>query len=118
MTVHPRQPKDLMLAPVAAEVDANLQRLRDRSPREVESVLALDIDRDGRGGDRAERADLVRRQAVRNVEMHGWTAAISGDGCRLHLGGGSVSLDLGLSPGITRYIEEGATSDKPKGGMQ
>jgi len=33
---------------------------------------------------------------------------ISGDGCRLHLDGGSVSLDLGLSEGIRQYIKDGA----------
>jgi hypothetical protein len=47
---------------------------------------------------------------VRNIELHGWRAAISDDGSRLALTGGSVSLDLGLSPGIIRYIEDGVPS--------
>jgi hypothetical protein len=39
--------------------------------------------------------------------LHGWSAAISDDGCRLHLSGGSVSLDLGLGDGIIGYIRDG-----------
>jgi hypothetical protein len=37
-----------------------------------------------------------------HVEKHG------SDGCRVCLDGGSVSLDLGLGAGITRYIDDGA----------
>ena len=57
--------------------------------------------------DRDERAELVLRQALRNVDLHGWTAEITDDGCRVHLDGGSVSIDLGLSPGISEYIQDG-----------
>ena len=42
--------------------------------------------------------------AVRNVELHGWVPSITDDRCRLRLSGGSVSLDLGLSAEIMRYI--------------
>jgi hypothetical protein len=107
MTIHPRERKEMMLAPVAAEIDLNLQRIRDGSPREVEAGLELELDRPAMSPDRDERAELVLRQAVRNVNLHGWTASITGDGCRLHLDGGSVSLDLGLSAGITSYIQDG-----------
>ncbi|HEX8975425.1 MAG TPA: hypothetical protein VF781_02840 [Solirubrobacteraceae bacterium] len=44
------------------------------------------------------------------VDLHGWDAAITDDACRVHLDGGSVSLDLGLSSGITSYIEAGVTA--------
>ncbi|MBV8990134.1 MAG: hypothetical protein JO372_16395 [Solirubrobacterales bacterium] len=110
MTIHPRQQKDLMLAPVAAEIDFNLQRIRDRSPREVEAQLELELDTPAMSADRDERAQLVLLQALRNVSMHGWTASITDDSSRLHLDGGSVSLDLGLSAGITAYIQEGVTT--------
>jgi hypothetical protein len=110
MTLHPHQPKDLMLAPVAAEIDLNLQRMRDRPPRDVEAELELELDRPAMSVDRHERADLVLEQALRNVELHGWSASITDDGCRLHLDGGSVSIDLGLSTGITEYIAEGVTA--------
>jgi hypothetical protein len=106
MTIHPKRHKDLMLAPVAAEIDLNLQRMRDRSPERVEAELELEFDRPAMSD---ERARLVLNQALRDVDLHGWTAAITDDGCRVHLAGGSVSLDLGLSAGITSYIEEGVT---------
>jgi len=108
MTLHARQTKDLLLAPVAAEIDLNLQRVRDGSARDVLGQLELELDRPALCAERDRRAELVLRQAVRNVELHGWTATITGDGCRLHLDGGSVTLDLGLSEGISRYIQQGA----------
>jgi hypothetical protein len=59
---------------------------------------------------RGERAELVLRQALRDVDLHGWTASITDDGCRVHLEGGSVSIDLGLSTGISSYIQQGVTA--------
>jgi len=107
MAIHPKQPKDLVLAPVAVAIDINLQRLRDRPPSEVEAALELELDRPAKSGDPGERARLVLRQALRSVDLRGWTAAISDDRSRLHLEGGSVSIDLALSAGITAYIDEG-----------
>jgi acetyl-CoA acetyltransferase len=109
MTLHPRHHKDLMLAPVAAEIDLNLQRIRDSSSRDVVARLELELDRPAMCTERDARAELVLRQALRGVELHGWTAAITDDGARLRLGGGSVSLELGLSAGIMSYIQAGVT---------
>jgi hypothetical protein len=107
MTLHPKQQKDLMLAPVAAEIDINLQRLRDKSVRDVEAQLELELDRPAMSSARNERAELVLRQAVRNVDLHGWRATITDDGYRVRLDGGSVSIDLGLSAGVAGYIQDG-----------
>lgn len=115
MTLHPKNQKDLMLAPVAVEIDRNLQRLRVASPYDVLAELELELDRPAMCSERSERAELVLRQALRHVDMHGWTAAITDDGTRVHLGGGSVSLDLGLSAGITSYIEQGVGEDGAAG---
>ena len=95
-----------MLAPVA-EVDVNLQRLRDGSSQDVMAELELELDRPAMCTERHERAELVLRQALRNVDLHGWDAAITDDAACIHLAGGSVSLDLGLSAAITRYIQDG-----------
>jgi hypothetical protein len=108
MTVHPKNQKDLMLAPVAVEIDRNLQRLRVDSPYNVLAELELELDRPAMCGDPDERAELVLRQALRDVDLHGWTATLSDDASRVHLEGGSVSIDLGLSAAITTYITEGA----------
>lgn len=108
MTIHPKNQKDLLLAPVAAEIDCNLQRLRFDSPNDVLAELELELDRPAMYADPDERAELVLRQALRDVDLHGWTATLSDDASRIHLDGGSVSLDVGLSPAITTYIMEGA----------
>jgi hypothetical protein len=109
MTVHPKNQKDLMLAPVAVEIDRNLQRLRVEAPFDVLAELELELDRPAMCADRDERAALVLRQALRDVDLHGWTATVSDDASRIRLGGGSVSIDLGLSPAITSYITEGVS---------
>jgi hypothetical protein len=111
MTIHPKKQKDLLLAPVAVEIDFNLQRMREFAAREVEAELELELDRPAVSAERAERAELVLRQALRNVDLHGWTASITEDGTRVHLTGGSVALDLGLSAGITSYIQDGVASN-------
>ena len=110
MSIHPKQQKDLALAPVAVAIDRNLQRIRDGWACDVlaELELELELDRPAMCAEREERAELVLRQALREVDLHGWTANVTDDGCRIHLDGGSVSLDLGLSAGVIRYIDEGA----------
>ncbi len=49
MTIDPKRHKDLMLAPIAAEIDLNLQPMRDRSPRDVVARLELELDRPALG---------------------------------------------------------------------
>lgn len=109
MTIHPRQQRDLLLAPVAAEIDLNLQRLRGRSAHEIGVALELELDRPAMDIAREERKKLVTRQALRDVELHGWTATITDDCTGLHLVGGSVSLDLGLSATVEQYLRDGVT---------
>ncbi len=96
-----------MLAPVAAEIDSNLQGLRDKSPAEIGEVLAIAANVNLAGTSRSERAALVLEEALRFVDLHDWKAEITDDSTRLSLSGGSVSIDLGLSATIFRYIEHG-----------
>jgi hypothetical protein len=110
MTIHPKNQMDLMLAPVAADIDRNLQGLRDGSPQDVMAELELELDRPAMYLDHDARRELVLRQALRHVDTHGWRAAITDDATRLHLDGGSVSIDLGLSAAIKSYIEAGVRS--------
>ncbi len=109
MTIHPKKQRDLLLAPVAVEIDLNLQRMRNGSTDDVLAELELELDRPAVVSERSERAELVLRQALRGVDLHGWTAEITDDGTRVHLAGGSVTLDVGLSAAVTRYIEDGVT---------
>jgi hypothetical protein len=108
MTIHPKAPMDFALAPVAAEIDINLQALRDKSPKDVGLEVALQLDRPPIPNTLDERASHVLQAALRNVEMHGWSGSITEDHLRLHLDGGSVSLDLGLSESVKSYIEQGS----------
>jgi hypothetical protein len=105
--MRPRVPTDLALAPVAAEIDLNLQPLRDKPPVELLSRIGLALNLDGPGATREERAEEVLEYAVRNVDLHGWEASVSDDATRLHLEGGSVTLEVGLSSTIKSYIETG-----------
>jgi len=107
MTLHPKAPIDLALAPVAAGIDLNLQGLRDLTTDALDLELQLRLDRPPIPNDRHERETQVLRAALRNVELHGWNGSISADGCRLHLSGGSVTLDLGLGATIMSYIVNG-----------
>ena len=105
MPITPKVPKDLALAPVAAEIDINLQRFRDLSADELKFELDLELDRPEIRHTRDERAARVLVAALRNVVMHHWSAEITDDGARLRLSGGSVSLDLGLSATLLHYIQ-------------
>jgi hypothetical protein len=104
MTLHPRKPTDLTLAPVAAEIDQNLQPLRDADASDVAAAITLTVN-ENVGETREQRAKQVYLSALRDVDLHGWTAAISDDSTRLQLRGGSVALDIGLSATLRDYIE-------------
>lgn len=111
MSVHPRKVQDLMLAPVAVEIDQRLAKLRDRSSEEIAYELALELDRPTRKGVKL-RSRMVADYAVRNVDLHGWRVAVTPDGTRLKLSGGSVTIDLGLSAAITAFIAgDGASAN-------
>jgi len=104
MTLKPKRPTDLTLAPVAAEIDLNLQEIRDVPNDKVEEAVALVLNT-APADTRDARAHQILEVAVRNVDLHGWTAAISDDSTRVLLRGGSVSLDIGLSGAVHDYIE-------------
>jgi hypothetical protein len=103
---HPRVPTDLTLAPVAVAIDQNLQYLRSLAGDELLAGLELETDRPSKCPTRAERATLVVSAALRNVNLHGWNAQLTDDGSRIHLDGGSVTLDIGLSTAIAAYVGE------------
>jgi hypothetical protein len=106
----PKTPRDLMLAPISVEINENLERIRDKQPADIDVQLQLELDRPPLPNTPEQRGAHVLHAAVRNVELHQWTAEITPDACRLRLAGGSVTLDLGLSATIMRYIENGVPS--------
>ncbi len=110
MALRPKTPADLALAPVAAGIDLNLQALRDKTPDEIDYELSLQLDQPLIANTREERAEHVVRAAVRGIDLHGWDAAVTDDGCRLRLSGGSVTIDLGLGATVMGYITTGVRS--------
>ena len=107
MSLHPKSAKDLSLAPVAAGIDINLQRLRARLTQDdIEFELSLELDRPPTAETRDERALRVLALAIRNLDLHGWSAEITDDGAAVRLSGGSVSLDISLGAAVQRYIDE------------
>ncbi|MGD0198564.1 MAG: hypothetical protein ABSC56_11760 [Solirubrobacteraceae bacterium] len=104
MALLPKERSDLALAPVAANIDGNLARLRDKSVEEIGYEVGLQLNHVARSNDAAERAGCVLAVALRLVNMHGWHADITEDHARLRLTGGSVPIELALSPTIRAYI--------------
>jgi hypothetical protein len=104
MTLRPKTPIDLALAPVAAEIDLNLQPLRDEARETIADAVALSLNSDP-APTRTGRAAQILEIALRDVDLHGWHAVLSSDATRVELRGGSVSLDVGLSTRICDYVE-------------
>ena len=95
---------------MSAAIDLNLQRLRDQSPSEIDDDLAVELNVNTHASSRADRTRWVHESALRFVDLHDWQTQITEDGARLRLTGGSVTLDLGLSATLLRYIEHGRDS--------
>lgn len=103
MSLHPKSVTDLSLAPVAAEVDLNLRRLRDLSEDEITFRLPLELDRP-LGPTAAERQHAVVDQALRGVELRGWQAELTPDSAAIRLSGGSVTLNVALGRAVEAYL--------------
>ena len=101
--LRPKSPTDLTLAPVAAEIDFNLQELRDATVEQIADVVALTLNTSP-SPTREGRATQILEVAVRGVDLHGWRASLSEDATRLALRGGSVPLDVGLSATIRDFV--------------
>lgn len=114
MTIAPKEPKDLALAPVAAAIDMNLGRLRDKSPAQIDYELTLELNTPSSANDAAERAERVLRVALRDVDMHHWSAQITDDCSSVRLSGGSVSIDLGLGASALSYIVQGVPAESAR----
>jgi len=111
MPLHPKTAKDLALAPVAAGIDANLERLRDRGDKaHIEYELTLELNEPASTDDRDERAARVLALALRDIDLHGWDAAVTDDGSAIKLSGGSVSLQIALGAATQRFVGPAAVT--------
>jgi hypothetical protein len=103
----PHVPKDLSLAPVGVAIDSNLQQLRPLELAPLIELLELQFDRPALGLTEEERRSRVLAAALRDVNLHGWQASIPAVGAGVLIEGGSVSLELALSPTLLSFIETG-----------
>jgi len=112
----PKAPTDLLLAPVALRIEANLARLRVLSGQDILMAFALELDVSDRMTYTSDqRAEFVREFATRFVDLHGLLVRVSDDKTRLRLEDADFGLELGLSPSITSYIDFGAARlDTPR----
>jgi hypothetical protein len=110
MSLHPRDTKDLALAPVAVHIDMNLRPLRESGPEELEAAFQLLLNRPEIDHSRAAREERILEAALRGIDMHGWNAAVTADGSAVRLDGGSVSLDIALGATLLHHLEEAAAS--------
>lgn len=106
MSLHPRETRDLALAPVAVHIDMNLRPLREAGPEELEAAFQLLLDRPEVDSSRAAREKRVLEAALRGVDLHGWNASVTPDGSAVRLDGGSVTLDLALGATLQHHLEE------------
>jgi hypothetical protein len=115
---HPHSPADLALAPVLINIERNLAEVRDSD--DLEYSLALGLNDDSHWyHSAAERADRVRRYAVRNVDLHGWQVTPTQDLTGLAVEHSGYRVSLALSKQLAGYIEHGfparVEADNPAG---
>ena len=104
MTLHPKNVKDLALAPVAAGIDHNVQRLRGKSPEDIQYQLEIELDAVVDSKDPRARAEQVLAMAIRDVDLYGWDVAVTDDRSAIRLSGGSVSLDIALGASVMAFV--------------
>lgn len=109
-TPHPHSLADLALAPVLIEIEHNLAALRASENLEFELALELNDD-ENLYKSPAERADRVRRCALRNVDLHGWHVEPTSDLYGLTVRHGSYQVSLMFGKQLTGYVQCGANRE-------
>ena len=109
-TPHPHSLTDLALAPVLVQIEHNLAWLR--ASENLEFDLALQLNDDASSYKRAaDRADRIRRVAVRNVDLHGWKVQPTADNYGLAVQHGEYQVSLMFGKQLTDYVEQRARSE-------
>lgn len=101
--MRPRDPTDLVLAPVALQVDAKIQELSGLTREELAYHLALEVDRNPRTEE--QRARDIVDAVVHLVDMSGWSAAWDPRGVRLTHGRHTMVLGVGAE--VAQYVRSG-----------
>jgi len=108
-TPHPHSLADLALAPVLIELEQRLDLLR--ASKNLEFDLALELNDDARMYSAAwQRADRIRRFAVRHADLHGWQVEPTPDLHGLAVAHGAYRVSLMLGQRLTDYVQSPATA--------
>jgi hypothetical protein len=100
----PRDVADLRLAPVALQLDAQLETFGRLDASAVALRVAFDTDRIGTTAE--QRARDVVTSLTRLLNLHGWQVAWEQRGIRLSQG--EHALVLGVPPVLRGHVERGA----------
>ena len=100
MKVLPKDVDDLMLAPVALQLEDRLVELGALGPDELPFRLALDSNLPS--WDVGRRTDQVLTSVARDIELHGWELHWDARGLRLRHG--LHSLVLGVPAALRDYV--------------
>jgi hypothetical protein len=103
MNMRPRDAADLLLAPVALQVDAKVQELSRMNPEQLAYHLAMEVDRDPRT--EKQRGKDIVDAAVKPIDMDGWEASWDVRGVRLTHG--RHSLVIGVGADVATYVRSG-----------
>lgn len=115
-SLYPRSAAELAFAPVLIAIERNLQWLRNCD--DLDLALALDLNDDEIWYHSAsERADRVRRSAVRFVDLHGLEVTPTGDGHGLKVSHGAYSVSVMLGIRLATYVEYGHTPSRASGAV-
>jgi hypothetical protein len=101
--MRPRDPADLLLAPVALQVDAKVQELSAMNREQLAYHLALEVDRDPRT--EQQRGKDIVDAAVKLIDMSGWEANWDPRGVRLSHGRHSIVIGVGAD--VAEYVRSG-----------
>lgn len=97
----PHDATDLVLAPVALQLDERLDRLGALEPEELLFLIALETDREPHSPE--QRRVLLLEALGRDVDTRGWEISWDPRGLRLqHEGRGLV---LGLPPALVAFLK-------------
>lgn len=104
--LYPATVADMALAPVLIGIERNLARLRDNADLEFALALELNDDQSFYHSPH-ERADRLRRCAIRNLDLHGWSVSPTSDLFGLAVSHGAFTVSVMLGRQLTGYVLTG-----------
>ncbi|GAA0621517.1 hypothetical protein GCM10009547_25310 [Sporichthya brevicatena] len=99
----PHDTTDLLLSPVAIEINARIDELAALDPRELCRRVTWETNMEPRTPQDA--AEALVRSLTYLIDTHGWQVSWDARGIRLHHG--EYGVVLGVSPNLVEYVNSG-----------